>query len=373
MVTNKDYYSTLGVNKNATKEEIKKAYKKLAKKYHPDLNKDNATAEQKFKEINEAASVLNDEAKKQQYDQYGSEGMKFGGGNAGGGFGGGFDGFDVNDIFSSFFGGRGGGFGGRQRGPKQGADLRYDIEITLENAAKGLSKKVKMKKKAECDDCEGHGGTGVNECSTCHGRGQVSRQQRTPFGIFQTQATCTSCQGSGETYTKECKTCQGIGSVEKEKTIKITIPAGIENGTRLRINNEGEPGEPGARAGDLYVFVQVMEHDLFERNGDDLYLEIPISYLQAVMGDSIEIPTILSKAKLKIPNGTQPGTLLRMKGEGIPHLRHNGKGDQYIKIQIEVPKTITRKQKEHLEEYDKAFKDEKPHTKFFKSIKNAFK
>ncbi|MCA9478152.1 MAG: molecular chaperone DnaJ [Nanoarchaeota archaeon] len=376
MADNKDYYKTLGVEKGASKEEIKKAYKKLAKKYHPDLNKDNPEAEQKFKEINEAASILGDDKKRQQYDQFGSEGMKYGGANQGfgGGFGSGFDGFDFNDIFDSFFGG-GGGFGGRgrSRGPQPGADLRYDIEITLEEAAEGLEKKVKMRKNVTCDDCQGHGGTDVSTCSLCHGRGQVSRQQRTPFGIFQTQSTCPQCHGSGESYKHECKTCHGSGHVMAEKTIKITIPAGIESSTRLRISGEGEPGEPGARPGDLYVFVHIKAHDVFERDGDDLYLEVPISYSQAVIGDSIEVPTILSKAKLKIPSGTQPGTLLRMKGEGMPHLRHSGHGDQYVKIQVEVPTTITKKQKEQLEAFEKGFKDKKPHQRFFDNIRKAFK
>ncbi len=375
-MSNKDYYKTLGLEKGASKEQIKKAYKKLAKKYHPDLNKDNPEAESKFKEINAAASVLGDDKKRQQYDQFGSEGMNYGQGGAGfgGGFGSGFEGFDFNDIFDSFFGGRGGGFGGgRRRGPQQGADLRYDIEITLEDAAKGMSKKVKMKKNATCESCEGHGGTEVSTCSMCKGAGQVMRQQRTPFGMFQTQSTCPQCKGSGESYKHECKTCKGAGATIQEKTIKITIPAGIESSTRLRISKEGEPGEPGAPPGDLYVYVHIKAHDVFERNHDDLYIEVPISYFQAVKGDSIEIPTILSKAKLKIPSGTQPGTLLRMKGEGMPHLRGSGSGDQYVKIQIEVPKKISKKQKEHLEAYEKAFKDKKPHEKFFNKIKKAFK
>lgn len=369
----KDYYKILGVEKGATKEEIKKAYKKLAKKYHPDLNKDNPEAEGKFKEINEAASVLGDDTKRKQYDQFGSDGMKYGqaGQGFGGGFGSGFDGFDFNDIFDSFFGGRG-GFGGGRRGPQRGADLRYDIEITLEDAARGLEKQVKMKKNAPCKDCDGHGGHDISRCTTCNGRGQVMSQQRTPFGMFQTQTTCPTCKGSGETYAKECSTCHGKGSTIQEKTIKLTIPAGIESSTRLRISGEGEPGDPGAPPGDLFVFVHIKEHEVFERQGDDLYIEVPISYNQAVLGDSIEVPTILSKAKLKIPSGTQPGTLLRMKGEGMPHLRRIGNGDQYVKIQVDVPTKVSKKQKELLEQYDKAFKDKKPHEKFFDKIKKAF-
>jgi molecular chaperone DnaJ len=367
----KDYYKTLGLEKGASKEQIKKAYKKLAKKYHPDLNKDNPEAEKKFKEVNEAASVLNDEKKRQQYDQFGSDGPQFGGGSGfGGGFNGGFEGFDVNDIFNSFFGGGG---RSRSRGPKNGADLRYDIEITLEDAAKGLEKKVKLKKNATCKKCDGHGGTNITTCGTCNGAGQVNRQQRTPFGIFQSQSMCPTCKGKGKSYTDECHTCHGAGQTIQEKTIKITVPSGIETGTRLRMSGEGEPGEPGARQGDLYVFVHIAEHKVFERNGNDLYLEVPISYAQAVLGDSIEVPTILSKAKLKIPTGTQPGTLLRMKGEGMPALRSSTKGNQYVKIQVEVPTKISKKQKEHLEAYEKAFKEKKPHEKFINTLKGAFK
>lgn len=373
-MTNKDYYNILGINKGASKEEIKKAYKKLAKKYHPDLNKDNPEAEKKFKEINEAASILTDDTKRKQYDQFGSEGMKYGqsGSGFGGGFGSGFDGFDFNDIFDSFFGGRG-GFNSGRSGPQRGTDLRYDVEITLEDAAKGLEKKVKMKKNAQCTDCDGHGGHDVSTCETCGGRGVVMRQQRTPFGMFQTQTTCPNCKGSGQTYKRECSTCKGKGTTIQEKTIKLIIPAGIESSTRLRIDGEGEPGEPGAPPGDLFVFVHVQEHDIFERHGNDLYLEVPISYKQAVLGDSIEVPTILSKAMLKIPSGTQPGTLLRMKGEGMPYLRRLGKGDQYVKIQIEVPAKISKNQKELLEKYDKAFKDKKPHEKLFEKMKGVFK
>lgn len=372
----KDYYDILGVSKSASKEEIKKAYKKMAKKYHPDLNKGDSSAEQKFKDINEAASVLTNDNKRAQYDQFGSEGMKYGqqsgfGGGAGGfgGFGG--AGFDMNDIFESFFGG-GFGTGSRRRGPRPGSDLRYDMEITLEEAATGIDKKVKMKKRDTCDDCDGHGGHDVSTCSTCGGSGVVMQRRRTPFGIMQTQSTCETCHGSGESYKTECSTCNGKGWQVKEKTVKISIPAGVSSGSRLRIPGEGEPGEPGAPMGDLYIFITVQEHEFFEREDDDLHIEVPISFSQAISGDSIEVPTITGKAKLKVPAGIQPSTLLRMKGEGIPHLQGYGKGDQYVKITVDVPKKINKKQRELLEKFEASFNEKRPHEKLFERIRKGF-
>jgi molecular chaperone DnaJ len=366
----KDYYKTLGVEKGASKEEIKKAYKKLAKKYHPDLNKDNPEAEKKFKEINEAAAVLGDEQKRQQYDQFGSEGMNQGGGGQGfGGFGGGAGGFDFNDIFEGFFGG---GFGGGRRGPQPGADLRYDLTITLQDVANGLDTSITINKKDTCDTCDGHGGTGVQTCGTCKGRGVVMQQRRTPLGIMQTQTTCPHCHGRGETVENECNTCSGRGYQTKRKEIKVSVPAGVEDGTRLRLSNEGEPGEPGAPKGDLYIFIHVKEHEFFVRDGTDLYLDVPISFNQAVQGDSIQVPTINGKAKLKVPSGTQPGTLLRMKEEGLPHLRLYKKGDQYIRITIDVPTSINKKQKKLLEEFDESLKNKKPYEKLFDKIKKSF-
>lgn len=370
----KDYYKTLGIDKDASKEEIKKAYKKLAKKYHPDLNKGDKTAEKKFKEINEAASVLGDDNKRSQYDQFGSEGMKFGGGQGGfGGFSGG--GFDFNDIFDSFFGGGFGGFGGGsrgRRGPRQGNDLRYDIEITLEDVAKGLDKTIRIKKRDACHECEGKGGKGVMTCGTCQGSGVVVSSKRTPFGMFQTQTPCGTCRGRGEVVKEVCEHCSGTGQEVREKTIKISVPPGVEDGTRLRMSGEGEAGEAGAPLGDLYIFIHVKEHEVFQRDGSDIYIEVPISYSQAVFGDKIDVPTIIGKAKLKVPSGTQPETLLRMKGEGLPHVRRSGKGDQYVKITIDVPKKINKKQKEYLEKFEKESKEKQPHQKLFDKIKNAF-
>jgi len=371
MAEEKDYYKTLGVEKGASKEEIKKAYKKLAKKYHPDLNKGSAESEKKFKEINEAAGVLTDDQKRAQYDQFGSSGPQFGGNQSGGGFGNGFGGFDFNDIFDSFFGGGMGG--GRSRGPRPGNDLRYDIKITLEDVANGLEKKVKIKKRDKCSKCDGKGGKGHKTCSTCKGRGTILQQRRTAFGVFQTQTTCPTCKGRGETVENICNQCNGTGQEVKEKTIQISIPPGVEDGTRLRIAGEGEAGEAGAPMGDLYIFVSVKENDIFQREGSDLYIEVPITFPQAAMGDKIEVPTITGKADLKVPAGTQPETLLRMKGKGLPHLRQYGHGDQYVKITIDVPKKLNKKQKELLKSFDKETKGKKPHEKLFDAIKDAFR
>ena len=370
MAEEKDYYKTLGIEKGASKEEIKKAYKKLAKKYHPDLNKGSADSEKKFKEINEAAGILTDDQKRAQYDQFGSSGPQFGGGQ--GGFGGqGFGGFDFNDIFDSFFGGGMGG--GRSRGPRPGSDLRYDIEITLEDVANGLEKKIKIKKRDQCSECDGKGGSGHKTCDTCKGRGTILQQRRTAFGVFQTQTTCNICKGRGETVEKTCHHCNGTGQEIKEKTIQISIPPGVQDGTRLRISGEGEAGEAGAAMGDLYIFVSVKENDIFQRDGSDLYIEVPITFSQATMGDKIEIPTVTGKADLKVPAGTQPETLLRMKGKGLPRLRQYGHGDQYVKITIDVPKKLNKKQKELLKSFDKETKGKKPHEKLFDAIKDAFR
>lgn len=370
MAEEKDYYKILGVDKGASKEEIKKAYKKLAKKYHPDLNSGDKSAEQNFKEVNEAASILGDDQKRAQYDQFGSEGMKSGGhGGFSGGFGGGFD---MNDIFESFFGG-GGGFGGsRHRGPRPGSDLRYDMNISLKEAATGVDKTIRIKKDDKCDSCDGEGGDGLLRCTQCNGQGAVNTVKRTPFGNFQTQMTCPQCHGRGKTVKNICSSCHGKGHVHKEKSLKVNIPAGVHNGTRLRMSGEGEPGEPGADFGDLYIFVFVKEHDYFERDGDDLYLDVPISFVQASLGDTIEVPTITGKADLKIPSGIQPGTMLRMKNKGMPRLNTSTNGDQYIKVTVEVPKSLNKKQKDLLKSFDKTIKEKKPADRLFDKIRKAF-
>jgi molecular chaperone DnaJ len=360
----KDYYKILGVDKNATKEDIKKAYKKLAKKYHPDINKEEGAAE-KFKEINEAAAVLGDDTKRQQYDQFGdAEAFKRAGsanfnGFDPGNFGfGDFASFDFGDIFDQFF--SGGGFSrSSRRGPKSGASIRVDIEITLEEASTGVTKTLSIPRIEKCPKCNGSGAESdddVKECPECHGSGTVRRTQRTPFGMFATTSACRQCSGKGKIVEKECNNCDGTGLVKKTRKIEVKVPAGAEEGTNLRISGEGEAGEQGAPNGDLYVIVHVKEHKIFERDGDDLYIKKDVSFVTAALGGEIEVPTLEGKAKLKIPSGTQPGTIFKMKGKGIPYLHGYGTGDELVEINIKVPEKLSKKQKELLKSFDKASK-----------------
>ncbi len=365
----KDYYETLGVNKDATKEEIKKAYKKLAKKYHPDLNKD-PSAQDKFKEINEAAAILGDEDKRRMYDQHGSDAFKHGHGQGQGfsGFEGGFDfggGFDFEDIFEMFFGGG----TTRKRTRNKGNDLRYDMELDLEEAAFGLEKDIKLKKKIICEDCQGQGGWDLQACKDCQGSGHMRITKRTPFGAFQTVTTCTTCNGQGKIPNKTCETCKGRGSVHGEKTIKIKTPQGLDNGSRIRINDEGEPGGPGGQPGDLYIFIRVRPHDYFEREQNDIHIEVPISITQAVFGDNIDVPTLKGRAKIKIPEGTQPGTTIKMRGKGIPYMDGYGAGDQNVHVNVEIPRKLNKKQEDLLKKYaEETGEDAKPQKSFFKKI-----
>lgn len=367
----KDYYKILGVDKNASKEEIKKAYKRLAKQYHPDLNKESGSTD-KFKEINEAASVLGDDEKRKQYDAYGSDAFKYaGGGGPGAGFGGfdfsgfdfsdfGFDRFDFDSIFDTFFSGAFGGRGRRspfaRARPAGGRDLAYDLTISLEEAAKGVRKKIRVTKNYVCEECNGKGGTGMQECSDCGGSGVYQETRRTAFGLFQTQTTCRTCQGTGEVIKEPCSVCSGTGRVRKTKTIEVDMPAGIMDNAKLRVAGEGEAGYRGAGPGDLYLLIHVEPHDLFERHGDDLLLEQEISFSQAARGAKIKVPTLDGDAVLKIPAGTQPGTVLKMKGKGVKHLHGFGRGDQVVKINIEVPKRLNKKQERLLKEFERSLK-----------------
>ncbi|MAE42933.1 molecular chaperone DnaJ [Candidatus Woesearchaeota archaeon] len=353
----KDYYKILGVDKTATKEEIKKAYKNLAKKHHPDLNKEEGSTE-KFKEISEAAAVLADDEKRTKYDQFGTTADKFGQGFQGFDFSdfmsdaGGF-GFDFDSIFESFFGG---GFHGRRRGPRRGNDLRYDLEITLEEAATGVTKHITVPRMEQCGKCHGTGAESdkdVISCPDCNGTGIQRRTQRTPFGMLATTTTCRKCQGQGKYIKKECADCNGNGIVRKTRKIEIEIPTGAEQGTNLRVAGEGEAGEKGAETGDLYVVIYVKEHDVFERQGDDIYVKVPVSFAVAALGGEIEVPTLSGKAKLKIPSGTQNNTVFRMKGKGIPYLHGYGTGNENVEVVVEVPKKLSKKQKELLKEFAK--------------------
>ena len=349
-MSNKDLYEVLGVSRSASDDEIKKAFRKLAMKYHPDRNPDNEEAVEKFKEIQNAYAILSDPQKKAAYDQYGHAGVDP---NMGGGFGGGFGGgagFDFGDIFSQMFGGAAGG-GGRQQS-YQGADLQYAVEITLEEAAAGLKKRITIPTYKECDICHGSGakpGTSVSTCGTCGGSGTIHVRQ----AIFQLQQTCPTCHGSGKQIKDPCTSCRGEGRVKTTKTVEVNIPAGIDDGQRIRLSGEGEPGQHGAPSGDLYVVVHVKAHKTFERNGLDLHCELPISFATAALGGEVEVPTLEGKVKLTIPKETQTGRRMRVKGKGIKSLRSSATGDLYCHVLVETPVNLTDRQKELLEEFER--------------------
>ncbi len=366
----KDYYELLGVEKTATKEQIKKAYKKLAMKYHPDrAPADKAKEyEEKFKEINEAAAVLGDEKKRQQYDQFGS--AAFQGGGAG------FQGFDFSDIMSHFRSGAFGGAedifdqlfggGGSRKGTRarRGDHLLTEVEITLEDVAEGTTRPINLNKLEHCATCSGKGALKFDSCQHCNGSGYMKKTQRTPFGLFQQTGPCPYCHGRGELPQDSCDDCSGEGLVRKKKDIEVTIPAGIENGMRLRVTGEGQVGENGGPPGDLFVEVHVAPHKFFNRQGNDLHITIPISFSQAVLGDEIDVPTISGDASLKIPAGSASETVFRMKGKGVPSVHGHNHGDQMVKVQITVPKKVTKKQKDLI----KQLKEEKPIKSFLKKI-----
>lgn len=350
-MSQKDFYEILGVSKGASDDEIKKAYRKLAMKYHPDRNPDDKDAENKFKEIQNAYAILSDPQKKTAYDQYGHAGVDPNMG-AGGGFGGG--GFDFGggfgDIFSEMFGG--GGRSSASRGPDySGDDLRYDIEITLEEAAHGVKKKINIPTHEVCDVCNGSGakaGTQPQTCSTCKGAGAVYMRQ----GIFQMQQACPTCHGTGQEIKEPCVKCRGEGLVKTSKTLEVNIPAGVDTGSRIRLTGEGEPGRKGASNGDLYVITHVKSHPLFQRDGMDLHCSFPISFVTASLGGEVEVPTLEGKVKLKIPEGTQTGKKFRLSHKGIKSLRSSNKGDLYCHISVETPVHLTDRQKELLKEFD---------------------
>lgn len=366
----RDYYEVLGVSKSASDQEIKKAYRQLARQYHPDVNPGNKEAEEKFKEATEAYDVLGDAEKRARYDQFGHAGMDPNqAGGFGGGFGGDFGGF--GDIFDMFFGGGG---GQRRNGPAQGADLRYDLTITFEEAAFGTEKEIQVPRNETCTECHGSGaapGTHPTTCSQCQGAGQVKVNQRTPFGVIQTARTCPNCNGEGHTISTPCKTCNGKGKVRKVNTIKVTVPAGSENGLNLRYSGSGEAGLRGGPAGDLYVVLRVKTHKFFEREGNDVYCEIPITFVQAALGAEIDVPTLDGKVKMKVPEGTQTATVFRLRGHGIPYRRGNGRGDQHVRVVVATPTKLTDKQKELLREFGEVTTEQQQMGKksFFEKVK----
>ncbi|MDD6816476.1 MAG: molecular chaperone DnaJ [Firmicutes bacterium] len=362
MAEKRDYYEVLGLKKGASDDEIKKAFRKMAMKYHPDKNPGDKEAEEKFKEINEAYSVLSDPDKKSKYDRFGFAGVdpNAGFGGAGGGFGGfgGAGGFE--DIFDMFGGMFGGGFGGQQRrnnGPKKGRDLQKAITITFEEAAFGCKKELEINKYVACPTCKGEGtkpGTSKKTCPKCGGSGQISQMQRTPFGQFQSVTQCDQCGGTGQINETPCEDCKGTGKVRKTVKISVDIPGGVDNESVIPIRGQGEPGVNGGPNGDLYIVISVKPHKMFKRNGSDLYLDIPISFDQAALGAEIVVPTLEGKVSYKVPAGTQPGTTFRLKGKGVRNPRNDRMGDLYVKVNLEVPTKLNHKQKKAIEEMGKA-------------------
>ena len=374
----RDYYEVLGVSKGASDDEIKKAYRKLAKKYHPDMNPGDKEAEAKFKEVNEAYSVLSDEQKRARYDQFGHAGVdpNYGAGGPGGGFGG-FDmgDIDLGDIFGSFFGGGGfGGFGGggqRRNGPQKGESLRANLTITFEEAAFGCEKEINLNRTEECDVCHGSGcqpGTTAETCPDCRGTGVVRVQQRTGGFAFSSTAACTRCHGTGKIIHSPCKSCGGTGSVKKSKRITVTIPAGIDDGQAISLRGQGNAGKNGGPAGDLIVGVRVRPHPQFRRDGTTVLYEQPVSFFQAAMGAELEIPTIDGKVKYTLPAGTQTGTTFRLRGKGIPELRGRGRGDQYVTVRVQVPTSLNSEQKEALRAFAQTMGENVPEESGFKSF-----
>ena len=375
-MSKRDYYEVLGVSKTASKDEIKKAYRKLSKKYHPDINKEPDAAD-KFKEIKEAYEVLSDDQQRSRYDQFGHADPNQGfGGGFGGDFGGsGFGGFE--DIFSTFFGGG----GGRRRdpnAPRQGADLQYTMSVSFEDAVFGKETTIEIPREENCGTCNGSGakpGTKAETCSHCQGSGQINVEQNTPFGRIVNRTTCRHCGGTGKFIPNKCGTCSGTGKVKKRKKISIKIPAGIDDGQQLRVSGQGEPGVNGGPSGDLYVVFHVKEHEFFERDGDDIYCEIPLTFVQAALGDEIMVPTLHGKVQLKIPAGTQSGTKFRLRGKGVPNVRGYGQGDQHIIVKVITPKKLSDKQKDLLREFAEASGQtvDEDTEGFFKKMKRAFK
>ncbi len=369
-----DYYELLGISRSASADDIKKAYRKLARQCHPDANPDDPNAEARFKEISEAYMVLSDPEKRSNYDRFGhagADGQGFGGFEGFGDFGG------LGDIFEMFF-----GAGGRRRsGPEKGSDIRADLELTLKEAAFGLERELKVPRTESCSTCDGSGaaaGTKPATCSTCNGAGQVQYAQNTPFGRIVQTRSCDRCRGTGKMIEKPCPTCRGTGQIRKTRGIKVKVPPGVDNGSRLRVAGEGEAGTRGGPRGDLYVYIHVQSHKIFKREGDDLICEMPISFVQAALGDEVEVPTLEGGAKLKIPEGTQSGTVFRMKGKGVPNVSGHGRGDQHVVVKLVTPTKLSEKQKTLLKDFARLLGDHQQNLNpqgdksIFEKVKDAF-
>lgn len=373
MANKRDYYEVLGVGKDASADDIKKSYRKLARQYHPDVNKE-ADAESKFKEVKEAYDVLSDDGKRSTYDRFGhvdpNQGMGGGGGAQDfGGFG---------DIFDMFFGGG----GGRRdpNAPQRGNDLQYTMTVEFKEAVFGKETEITIPRTETCDTCHGNGakpGTKPDTCSVCKGSGQQEVVQNTPFGRMVNRRACTNCSGTGRVIKEKCGTCHGAGKVKRQRKINIRIPAGVDDGAQIRMSGEGEGGLRGGPAGDLYIVIRVKSHEFFEREGDDIYCEVPLTFVQATLGDEIEIPTLTEKVKLKVPAGTQTGTYFRLKGKGVPKLRGYGQGDQHVKVTIVTPTNLTDDQKELLRQFGGLSSDtsneQEHHESIFERMKKAFR
>jgi molecular chaperone DnaJ len=370
----RDYYEILGISRDASPDDIKKAYRNAALKYHPDVAQDKEEAEVKMKEINEAYAVLGDDQKRRQYDQFGHSAFDPNQGFGGGGGGFDFDFGGVTDLFDMFFGG-----GGRRRhtGPQRGADREVRLDIEFIDAAFGTEKEISIPRMEECDTCGGSGaesGTKPKTCTTCNGSGQVRSAQSTPFGRFETVKPCGRCGGSGKIIEKPCKSCNGTGRVRKIRKVSLRIPAGVDTGSKLRMQGEGEPGTMGGPPGDLYVDIAVKPHKVFERRGFDVYCEVPISFVQAAMGAEIEVPALDGKLKLVIPEGTQTGSNFNLKGKGIPHLKSHRRGDQIVFVKVTTPTRLSESQKELLKKFAEEEEKHQDGSKkgIFNKVKDAF-
>ncbi len=381
----RDYYEVLGLQKGASDEEIKKAYRKMAKKYHPDLNPDDPDAEEKFKEVNEANQVLSDPEKKAKYDQFGFAGVdpSYGAGAGAGGFGG-MDGVDLGDIFSDIFGGFG-GFGGSTRSanpnaPRRGSDLPIKLDISFMEACKGVEKEINVTRIEVCDECSGTGakkGTSPKNCPDCGGTGSVNVQQRTMFGTMMTRKTCTRCSGRGKIIETPCPKCSGRGTISAKKTISVNVPAGIDTGVTLNVRGQGNAGTNGGSRGDLKVRVSVREDPVFRREDYNIWVEVPITYMQAALGATIDVPTIDGTVEMKIAAGTQPGSVLRLRGKGVQKLQRaeGDRGDQMVRVNVEIPKNLNKKQKDALEAFEATLEDSnyEKRSSFFSKLKDMFK
>lgn len=374
-MSKRDYYEVLGVDRSASQDDIKKAYRSLARKLHPDVNKDDPAAADKFKEVNEAYEVLSDADKRAQYDRFGHQDPAQGGFGGGfqGGSGAGFGGLD--DIFDMFFGGG----GARSRGPARGADLEYQMTIEFKDAAFGLKREIEIPRSESCPTCSGTGakpGTRVETCAACRGSGVQEFVTNTPLGRMVNRRTCPTCQGTGQRIASPCPECRGQGVVRRRRKLEVNIPPGVDTGTRMRIAGAGEAGERGAQPGDLYIVIRVKEHDFFERDGNDIWCEIPVTFVQAALGDEITVPTLYGRETLRIPEGTQTGSVFHLKGKGMPRLGNGvAKGDQHVRIVVQTPTRLNERQKELFRELSREFGEEahEQSRTFFERVKSALR